>query len=130
MKYLITAAAILVAAPALANEPFGIWQTITDDTGAYLLVDVQPCADAAEKLCGGVSEVVNSNNPKAQELVGRKIFWDMEKTSGKLWENGMVYDVLSDKNYKARVTLGKTDIRVEGCVLIFCDGQNWKRPAN
>lgn len=130
MKTLITAAALLAATPALANDPYGIWQTITDDTGAHLLVDIHPCAEAEAKLCSTVKEVVNSDDPAAKELIGRAIFWDMEMTEeNRLWENGTVYDVLSDSNYDARVTLGKTAIRVEGCVSGFCDGQNWKRPA-
>lgn len=130
MKYLITAAAVLVASQASANEPYGIWQTITDETGAHLLVDIHPCADAEERLCSTVKEVVNSDNPAAKELLGRAIFWNMEKVEDNRWENGTVYDVLTDTEYDARVTLGKTAIRVEGCVSGFCDGQNWKRPAD
>lgn len=130
MKYLVLTTALLAATPALANEPFGIWQTITDATGAHLLVDVQPCAEDAAKLCGTVSEVVNSTNPEAAKLVGRKIFWDVEKVKENTWENGQVYDVLTNKDYDSRVILGKTALRVEGCVSGFCDGQNWKRPKN
>lgn len=129
MKNLIAGAvALMIAVPAFANEPFGIWRTITDDTGAHLLVDVHPCKDAEEKLCSTVTEVVNSDNPAALELIGRAIFWDMELVKENRWENGTVYDVLTDTDYDARVTLGKTAIRVEGCVSGFCDGQNWKRP--
>ena len=130
MKPFIIAATLLAATPAFANDPYGIWRTITDDTGAHLLVDIHPCADAAEKLCSTVSEVVNSDDPSAKDLIGRAIFWDMEMIEeNRLWENGKVYDVLTDTDYDARVTLGKTAIRVEGCVSGFCDGQNWKRPA-
>ena len=125
MKYILTAAAMIVATQASAADPYGLWQTITDKTGAHLLVDVQPCESDAAKLCGNVAKVVNS---PAQELVGRKIFWDLEKTEDNKWENGKVWDVLTDKEYGSQVTLGKTALRVEGCVLSFCDGQNWKRP--
>lgn len=130
MKTLITAAALFTATQAFAAEPYGIWQTITDETGAHLLVDVHPCESDAEKLCSTVKEVVNSNNPAAQELVGRQIFWDLEKVEDTLWENGKVYDVLTDTDYDSRVILGKTALRVEGCVSTFCDGQNWKRPTD
>jgi Uncharacterized protein conserved in bacteria (DUF2147) len=130
MKFLITAAALFAASQAVANEPFGIWQTITDETGAHLLVDVHPCEDNADNLCSTVTDVVNSPDPTAQELVGRKIFWDLEPVEENLWENGTVWDVLTDTNYDSRVILGNTAIRVEGCVSGFCDGQNWKRPEN
>ncbi len=129
MKYLITATAILAASSAFANEPFGIWQTITDATGAHLLVDVHPCEEDEAKLCATVSEVVNSSNPAAQELIGRKIFWNLEKVKDGLWENGTVYDVITNADYNSRVILGAKALRVEGCVATFCDGQNWKRPT-
>ncbi|MFT4794934.1 MAG: hypothetical protein ACJAVR_002431 [Paracoccaceae bacterium] len=125
MKYTLIAATILFATQASANEPFGVWQTITDDTGAYLLVDVQPCAADAAKLCSTVTEVINSPH---QNLVGRPLFWDLEATDDNKWENGKVWDAATDKVYDAQVTLGKTAMRVEGCVSLFCDGQNWKRP--
>jgi uncharacterized protein (DUF2147 family) len=128
MKYLITIATLFAASHAAANEPFGIWQTITDDTGAHLLVDVQPCATDSAKLCGTVSQVVNSPAPEAQQLVGRAIFWDLELATENNWANGQVYDVLTDTVYDSKVILGKTALRVEGCVASFCDGQNWKRP--
>lgn len=128
MRILVTTVSLVAATQALANEPYGIWQTITDDTGAHLLVDVHPCEADAQKLCSTVKEVVNSNDPAAAELIGRAIFWDMEKVEDNLWENGTVYDVLTDTDYDSRVILGKTAIRVEGCVASFCDGQNWKRP--
>lgn len=129
MKYVLTAAAILAASSASANEPFGIWQTITDATGAHLLVNVHPCEGDEAKLCSTVAEVVNSDNPAAQELVGRKIFWNLEQTKDGLWENGTVYDVQTNAEYDSRVILGAKALRVEGCVSTFCDGQNWKRPA-
>ncbi len=129
MKYILTAAAMLVATHASAAEPYGIWQTITDDTGAHLLVNVHPCEGDAAKLCGTIAEVVNSTNPAAKDLVDRPIFWDLEVTEENHWANGTVYDVQTDTDYNSRVILGKTALRVEGCVATFCDGQNWKRPA-
>ena len=129
MKALFTIVILSTATQAFANDPYGIWQTITDDTGAHLLVRVHARDSDAAKLCGTVKDVVNSDNPAAQELLGRLIFWDLEQVEDALWENGTVYDVLTDSDYNSRVILGKTALRVEGCVATFCDGQNWKRPA-
>ena len=128
MKYIISAAAILVATQVSAAEPFGIWQTMTDETGAHLLVNVHPCESDEGKLCGTIAEVVNSTNPAAKDLINRPIFWDLEPTKENHWANGTVYDVQTDTDYDSRVILGKTALRVEGCVATFCDGQNWKRP--
>lgn len=130
MKYILTAAAMLVASEASAAEPYGIWQTITDATGAHLLVNVHPCESDEAKLCGTIAEVVNSDDPAAKDLINRPIFWDLEPTDeDNHWANGIVFDVPSGKEYDSRVILGKTALRVEGCVSTFCDGQNWKRPA-
>ena len=120
-----TATAALIATQAIASEPFGIWQTKSDDNGAYLLVEVLPCETDEAKLCSRVTEVINSPH---QEIVGRPIFWDMVTEDGKNWDRGRVWDALTNEEYDAKVILGKTALRVEGCVGILCDGQNWKRP--
>jgi len=125
MKKLLATAFILTATQAVASEPYGVWQTIADDSGAYLLVEVKPCENDAAMLCGHVAEIHNSPH---QEIVGRKVFWDLVTEDNKNWEGGTVWDAETDKEYDAKVILGKTALRVEGCVGIFCDGQNWKRP--
>lgn len=72
-------------------------------------------AKGAQKSCAARSKkVVNSDNPEAQELIGREIFWDMEKVTYALWENGKIYEVLTDTNYGSRVIPNKTALRVEG----------------
>jgi hypothetical protein len=38
-----------------------------------------------------------------------------------------IWDVANNKIYKGRMMLGEAAMRVEGCVAIFCDGQNWSR---
>ena len=128
MKYIITATAMLIATQASAAEPYGVWQTITDETGAHLLVNVHPCETDEAKLCGTIAEVVDSSNPAAKDLINRPIFWDLEPAEENHWDNGTVFDVPSGKEYNSRVILGKAALRVEGCVATFCDGQNWKRP--
>lgn len=126
MKKMISGAIALafLAAPALANEPYGIWQTKTDKTGAYLHVKVEPCKGNSAQLCGIVHQTFKTPHT---EIKGRKIFWDLDKVDGNEWGNGTVWDAETDKEYKAKVTLGKTKLRVEGCVGFLCDGQNWTR---
>jgi len=113
-----------LATPALANEPYGVWQTKTDKTGAYLHVQVAPCGGNKAKLCGVVAQTFKTPHT---EIKGRKIFWDLEKVSENEWGNGRVWDAETDKEYAGKVILGKTKLRVEGCVGFLCDGQNWSR---
>ncbi|MDE0983230.1 MAG: DUF2147 domain-containing protein [Yoonia sp.] len=126
MKRLIGAAlaAMALGTPAFANEPYGIWETKRDRTGAYLHVRVHACDNDAAMLCGTVHKTFNTPHT---EIVGRPIFWDLQVTSGNEWGDGTVWDAESDKNFNAKVILGSTRLRVEGCVGFLCDGQNWTR---
>ena len=126
MKRLIGAAlaGMALATPAAANEPFGIWETKHDRTGAYLHVRVHPCDNDAAMLCGTVHQTFNTPHT---EIVGRPIFWDLSPTSGNEWGGGTVWDAETDKDYAAKVILGSTRLRVEGCVGFLCDWQNWSR---
>ena len=126
MKRLIGAAlaGMALATPAAANEPFGIWETKRDRTGAYLHVRVHPCDNDAAMLCGTVHQTFKTPHT---EIVWRPIFWDLSPTSGNEWGGGTVWDAETDKDYAAKVILGSTRLRVEGCVGFLCDGQNWTR---
>ena len=123
MKYLtIITAIFLLTNSAMASQPYGIWKTQTDKSGAYLLVEVHDCINDTSKLCADIREVINSEN---QAIVGKPIFWNLEPTKAGKWGKGEVWDVANDKIYAAKVTMGESELRVEGCVSIFCDGQNW-----
>lgn len=126
MRTLIGAAiaAALLTTPTLANEPYGTWETKKDASGAYLHVKVEPCPDDEKLLC---ANVVKTFETPHTEIVGRKIFWDLETEDGQNWSGGQVWDAATDKTYDAKVILGKTRLRVEGCVSLFCEGQNWTR---
>ena len=126
MKRLIAAAlaATCLATPTLANDAYGIWQTRTNRTGAYLHVRVHACASNSAHLCGTVHQTFNTPHT---EIVGRPVFWDLEVTGDNTWGNGEVWDAEEDRVYTGRVTLGSTRMRVEGCVGFLCDGQNWTR---
>lgn len=117
-------AAISLGTTALANEPFGIWETKKDRTGAYLHVRVHLCDANPALLCGTVHQTFETPHT---EIVGRPVFWDLSVTGDNTWGNGTVWDAETDKNFNAKVILGKTRLRVEGCVGFLCDGQNWTR---
>jgi uncharacterized protein (DUF2147 family) len=117
-------AVVLFATQSLAGEAYGIWKTEVDGTGAYLLVEVADCDADAKKLCAKIIKVINSEH---QEIVGKQIFWNLTSYKQNKWKNGKIWDVPNDRVYPAKVTLDKDTMRVEGCIAILCDGQNWSR---
>ena len=121
---IIFLASMSVSVSSLAAEPFGVWLTETGRTGAYLHVEVAPCKDNGTLLCGYIRETFETPHI---EIVGRPIFWDLEKVNETQWANGRVWDAENRRVYKAKVTLHQTELRVEGCLGMICDGQNWKR---
>ena len=74
MKKLISTilATAFLATPVLANEPYGLWETKKDKTGAYLHVKVAPCKGNTAQLCGVVAQTFKTPHT---EIKGRPIFW-------------------------------------------------------
>ena len=114
---LLAAVALLSAAPARANVE-GLW--LAKDGGT---VRIHPCGSA---MCGdlaspGSSDAARRSPPGTQVLIGMR-----PVASGK-W-TGMLYNVDDGKTYTGNlVELGPDTIRIEGCVLFFCGGENLTR---
>lgn len=87
---------------------------------------MQPGKGGNAKLCGNVAEVVNSPGCEATitALIGRPVFYDLEKAEENESANGLVWDAVTDKVCDSRATLRITAMRVEGRVMTFCDGGN------
>src|SRR5262245_2741184 len=51
----------------------------------------------------------------------------MKATKENRWD-GQIYNSENGKTYTGNISLAKPDVlRVEGCLLIFCGGQDWTR---
>ena len=113
--------------PAAAADPTGDW--VVADKSA--IIRVAPCGQA---FCGTVAWTakpgIDENNPdpskRAHSIVGTQILIDMKPASNR-WE-GSIYNPENGKTYSGNITLREPDVlRVEGCLLIFCGGENWTR---
>jgi uncharacterized protein (DUF2147 family) len=124
MRSLITIAAVLVAGQALAQDAGGLWKTQVSDTGSYLHVAVGPCGDDAGKTCGIITEAFNT---EAKDLVGKAIIMGMAPDGPSKWDDGKIWAPDDDKTYSANMALEGEVLKVEGCVLFFCRGQDWTR---
>ena len=120
----------LIAAPAsaLAGGADGVWQTEKNKAGGYLEVTIAPCAAAASLTCGTISRAFNANgeDPTYPNL-GKSIIDGMKHDGGDSYSGGSIWDPEDNKTYSSKMTVKGDDLDVEGCISIFCQGQDWKR---
>ncbi|NVN88684.1 MAG: DUF2147 domain-containing protein [Rhodopseudomonas sp.] len=131
---LIALAAFTAAANA-DSDPSGVWLTQAGDAK----VQVAPCGNA---LCATIvwlkqpldpatgRPVVDDKNPdpaKARRpVLGLNLFVGMKPADGK-W-SGRIYNADDGKTYASTVSLvGAKALKVEGCVLMFCGSETWKK---
>lgn len=121
----LMAALLLIAAPAAAQDASGTWRTERSDEGAYLEVRIGACSYDAAKTCGVITKVVGADD---QSIVGQAIIKDMQPNGAGKWNRGTIWAPDDDKTYRSNMALsGSNVLRVEGCVAVFCRGQNWTR---
>ena len=116
----------LAALPVMGNagDVTGTWRTATGETGAYLHVNVAPCASDAALTCGTIVQAFNATR---DDLVGKLIIWDMQPDGENSWRRGRIWAPDDDKTYRSSMELRGEVLRVQGCVAIFCRGQDWTR---
>ena len=124
MRKSIALAAALLAAPAFADHADGIWKTETNDKGAYLEVQIAPCAADAAKSCGVIVQAVNATDAS---IVGRNIIENMVHEGAGKFSGGTIWAPDDDKTYSSKMELAGGVLKVEGCVFggLICRGQDW-----
>jgi uncharacterized protein (DUF2147 family) len=143
----VLALAALGATPlcAQAVDPTGTWLN-EDKDGIIKIGDCGVLASAAPTgaLCGTVVWLKNPIDPKTgqpqadknnvdpakrgQPIMGMKVVFDMKatRTAGR-WD-GRVYDLDSGKTYDGSLIVkSATEMRVQGCLLLICQGEDWVR---
>lgn len=133
MKTLIALPLLLLATPALAAEPIaGRW--LTEDGKA--VVEIGACGAAQ---CGRIARIlaptpngppVDSNNPnkalRKRAILGLPVLTGFKANGGK-WR-GQIYSPEEGRTYRSVLQrLPNGTLKVEGCVLVICQAQIWKR---
>ena len=133
--FLLGVAAVTAALPAplFAAPPIaGRW--LTADGGAVVAI-----GDCGGTICGRVVKVikgppagrpwVDALNPdsklKSRPLVGLPILTGMS-ASGDGWK-GQIYDPKTGKTYRAVFARDGANLKVQGCIAIFCQTMIWTR---
>ncbi|WP_334165364.1 DUF2147 domain-containing protein [Phenylobacterium sp.] len=142
MRHLLAAAALACAvSPALAADPVeGEWLT----PGGAAKVHIAPCQGRPDRLCGAIvwlrdaldkagRPVRDTANPdpalRGRALVGLPFIRDFRRVETARWTGGKIYDPQTGKTYDSRLRLNPDGtLKLEGCVLVVCQGQTWRRP--
>jgi uncharacterized protein (DUF2147 family) len=116
----MTALVLVGTAPARANVE-GVW--LAKDGGT---VRIRSCGDA---MCGTIASVAARGGAEAnpRDRVGVPVLMDMRPSGPNKW-TGRLYNVDDGKTYAGNlIEVGPDTIRVEGCVLFLCGGENLTR---
>jgi len=133
------AAVALAASPARAADPAeGDW--MIDDSAR---VHIGPCVDHPDRLCGVFVWMKDPNdetgrpardvhNPDPQlrgrTLLGMPFMREFHRVDTGRWERGRIYNPDNGKSYTSRMHYRDDGtLKVEGCLLVFCGGQVWRR---
>lgn len=126
-------------AAAAQTSPIGDWLT----EGGEARVRIAPCAGDSGRLCGAIVWIGrplndegrpwrDGNNPdpalRTRPILGLTLLEGFRPDGAGGWTDGTVYDPKVGRRYRAEMTLTAPDrLRVSGCWLIFCRGQDWRR---
>lgn len=135
----LTAGLPIAASPALAQtDVLGRWAT----PGVSAVVELAPCGDA-QTLCGTVRWLwdavddkgrprldANNTDPslRTRPMVGLSILAGL-KPRADGW-SGQIYNPEDGQTYRATLRRVSADtLEVEGCVLVICKKQIWRRAS-
>ena len=119
-------AAVATAAPAWAADPVvGMYKTEPGDDGAYGHVEIYECGAA---ICGVIRKAFDSSDKEiASENIGKRMIWDMQARGDGSYAKGKIWAPDRNKTYNSKMQLSGNALKVSGCVLGICRGQNWTR---
>lgn len=142
MRRLMLAAVALAfaAGPALAADPAdGVWLVQAKDAK----VRIGPCPGKPAQLCGDVIWLKTPNTPEGQPkhdehnpdpklrdrpIIGLMMIRDFHSVGSGRWEGGKIYDPHSGKTYNSKLRAAPDGtLKVDGCVMMFCQTQTWTR---
>lgn len=123
MKVILLAVGALgvFCAPVAAAGIEGDW-LVAEGTA---VIRIAACQD---NLCG---KLAWTPAPDAgQGLIGTTILIDLKPAGNQRWD-GQIYNPEDGKTYTGHVTLLNPNVlQVQGCLLVFCGGENWTRTSS
>ena len=116
-------------------SPLGLWQA---KDGAKIKIE-----SCGQSLCGFIAQISPSHDPvtgqlvkdknnvdhakRNRPLVGVQVLISMQPNGASKW-SGQVYNDDNGRTYSGNlIELGPSTIRIEGCWLMICDGEELVR---
>lgn len=132
-----TIATIALTATGSAQTPASIQGRYRTDDG-NAIITVAPCTAGTTALCGRLTRFLrpevagdglDSNNPDAslrrRQLIGISILSNLTRDGNAYTGRG--YSPEEGRNFNATVTPRGNQLRVRGCVAIFCRTVEWTK---
>ena len=124
-EFLIALVGMVLAAPALADPVLGTYKTQPGDTGAYAHVEIYQCE---VEICGVIRKAFNAAGDQIEsDTVGKRMIWGMRPQGEGAYAKGKIWAPDRDKTYNSKMQLSGSTLKVSGCVLGICRGQDWVR---
>ncbi|MCE2518060.1 MAG: DUF2147 domain-containing protein [Alphaproteobacteria bacterium] len=107
----------------------GIYQTQSNEDGAYLHVEIATCEDNNEFTCGTIRAAYNGEGEANEdyEHLGKLMIWKMQDIGSGIFKSGQIWAPDTDKTYNSEMKLDGDTLTVKGCILFICRGQDWTR---
>jgi len=130
---LLAAFALAGAAHAAPDPAEGEWLP----PGGKAKVRVAPCQAHPDRLCGTIvwlkTPALDAHNPnpklRSRPIVGMPFLSGFHRDGPGRWSGGTIYDPEGGKTYDSKFQVAPNGtLKLDGCVLMFCQTQVWKRP--
>lgn len=135
----LAAAAVLLAAPALADDDpvFGRWKV----ESGKAVVEISPCGASACGVVSWLREPLGDDGKPVRDMrnkdagkrggpvCGSKMLWGFKRVGAGDWEGGKIYNAEDGDVYSAEMTAAGDTLKVRGYVglPIFGKSQVWSR---
>ena len=126
LSALLFALTLASSAVSAADPATGIWKTQPGDSGGYLHVQVEPCAD---RICGTILRAFDKDGAPVDdyEHLGKPMITKMRVIGDGRYAKGKIWAPDKNKTYKSKMALSGSALKVSGCIGPICRGQTWTR---
>ena len=125
-----------IISPGWSEVVSGVYKTNpSEETGGYLHIEFGACSDNKEMSCGTIKTAIKKDGSKNTEYehLGKLMVWNMKDAGqgkfkgGKIWDPSENNEDGSKKIYNSKMSLNDNVLKVDGCILFFCKGQDWQQ---